>query len=286
MQWEERVLVVRSLKLAQTQQAALQQRLTKAQAELRQLNQMEHKRGKKVLRQVQEVRVGAEAIVRRYRVDGLRDVEYQEQIVSERPVRRYRQRATGTHVEREVSLSVEVNAQAVAQAQFCLGWHVYVTNQPAAQLSLQQAVLAYREEDLIEHGFGRLKGRPLSVRPLHLTSEQRVKGLLRLLSLGLHVLCLLEYQVRRQLAEQQQALTGLYAGNPKRTTRRPTSEAMLKAFKGLHLTLLTERGSVCLHVTPLSTLQERILALLGFPSDVYSKLALHSGELAFQMSEP
>src|SRR2546422_3695085 len=143
-QWEERVLVVRSLKLAQTQQAALQQRLTNAQAELRQLNQMEHKRGKKVLRQVQQVREVAEAIVRRYRVDGLLDVEYHEQIVSERPVRRYRQRAAGTHVEREVSLSVQVNAQAVAQAQFCLGWHVYVTNQPTAQLSLQQAVLAYR----------------------------------------------------------------------------------------------------------------------------------------------
>jgi hypothetical protein len=40
---------------------------------------------------------------------------------------------------------------------------------------------------------------------LQLTSEHRVKGLLRLLSLGLHVLCLLEYQVRGQLTEQQQA---------------------------------------------------------------------------------
>src|SRR3989442_6355473 len=130
-------------------------------------------------------------------------------MVSERPLRVYRQRAAGTDVEREVSLSVQVNAQAVAQAQFCLGWHVYVTNQPAAQLSLQQAVLAYREEYLIERGFGRLKGRPLSVRPLHLTSEQRVKGLLRLLSLGLRVLCVLEYQVRQQLAQQQEVLAGL-----------------------------------------------------------------------------
>jgi len=286
VQWDERVLVIRSLKLAQRHQAALQERLTKAQAELVLLNQSEHQRGKKVLRQVSEVREVVEAIVHRYRVDGLLEVQYQERVVSERPVRRYRDRAADTRVEREVSVSVQVNAGAVAQAEACLGWQVYVTNQPTEQLSLEQAVLAYREEYLIERGFGRLKGRPLSVSPLQLTSEPRVKGLLRLLSLGLRVLCLLEYQVRGQLAEQQQALAGLYAGNPKRATRRPTSEALLKAFKELHLTALSQQAQTVYHVTPLSALQERIIALLGFPSTLYSTLALHSAELTFKMSEP
>lgn len=285
-QWDERVLVVRSLKLAQTQQAALHDRLAKAQAELAQLNQREHKRGKKVLREVSEVREVAEAILHRYRVEGLLDVQYQEQVVSERPVRGYGQRAARTRVEREISLSVQVNAEALAQAEGGLGWHVYVTNQPAEQLSLEQAVLAYREEYLIERGFGRLKGRPLSVSPLQLTSEPRVKGLLRLLSLGLRVLCLLEYQVRSQLAHQQQELAGLYAGNPKRATRRPTSEALLKAFKGLHLTALCQQAHTVYHVTSLSALQQRILALLDFPLAVYSTLALHSGELTFKLSEP
>ncbi len=286
VQWEERVVVVRSLHLAQTQQAALHERLAKAQADLAHLNQPDHKRGKKVLREVAEVREVAEAIVHRYRVEGLLDVRYHERVVSERPVRGYGERAAGTRVEREISLSVQVKTEALAQAEFCLGWHVYVTNQPAEQLSLEQAVLAYRDEYLIERGFGRLKGRPLSVSPLHLTSEPRVKGLLRLLSVGLRVLCLLEYQVRQQLAEQQLALAGLYAGNPKRATRRPTSEALLKAFKGLHLTALRQHAHTLYHVTPLSALQERILALLGFPSVLYSTLALHSDELTFKMSEP
>jgi transposase len=286
MQWDERVLVVRSLKLAQTQQAALHQRLAKAQAELAQLSQPEHKRGKKVLREVSEVREVAQAIMHRYRVEGLLDVQYHERVVSERPVRGYGQRAARTRVEREISLQVQVNAAALAQAEGCLGWHVYVTNQPAEQLSLEQAVLAYREEYLIERGFGRLKGRPLSVSPLQLSSEPRVKGLLRLLSLGLRVLCLREYQVRSQLAHQQQVLAGLYAGNPKRATQRPTSEALLKAFKGLHLTALGQQAHTVYHVTSLSALQQRILALLDFPSTVYSTLALHSRELTFKLSEP
>jgi transposase len=286
MQWDERVLVVRSLNLARKQQAALHERLAKAQAELALVNPAERIRGKKVLRQVHEVREVAEAIIRRYRVDGLLNVQYHERIVRERPVRRYGERAAGTRIECEVSLSVQVDAAAVAQAEFCLGWHVYVTNQPAEQLSLEQAVLAYRDEYLVERGFGRLKGRPLSVRPLHLVSDQRVTGLIRLLSLGLRMLCLLEYQVRRSLAEHAEGLAGLYAGNPKRTTRRPSSEALLRAFKGLHVTALTQRAHTTYHVTPLSALQERIMALLGFPSDLYSNLVLHSGELSFKMSEP
>ena len=65
-----------------------------------------------------------------------------------------------------------------------LGWRVYATNQPARQLSLSQAVLAYRAEYLVEHGFGRLKGKPLALTPLYLDSDARVTGLIRLLTIG------------------------------------------------------------------------------------------------------
>ena len=84
--------------------------------------------------------------MRRYRVDGLLEIQYHERMVSERPVRRYREREAGMRVERVVSLRVPVNAAAVAQAESCLGWHISVTNQPAEPLSLEQAVLAYRGE--------------------------------------------------------------------------------------------------------------------------------------------
>ena len=93
-----------------------------------------------------EGREAAQVIVHRYRVDGLLEVAYEERIVSQRPVRHYRARAASTHVEREISLRVQVNPEALVQAEACLGWHVYVTNQSASQLSLEQAVLAYRGE--------------------------------------------------------------------------------------------------------------------------------------------
>ncbi len=70
------------------------------------------------------------------------------------------------------------------------------------------------------------------------------------------------------------------------------SEAILRRLVapvqagGQPLTALTQLAQTVFHVTPLSALQERIIALLGFPSDLYAKLALSSDQLAFKMSEP
>ena len=47
---------------------------------------------------------------------------------------------------------------ALQAAERRLGWRVYGTDRPATALTLEQAVLAYRNEYLVERGFGRLKG--------------------------------------------------------------------------------------------------------------------------------
>lgn len=47
----------------------------------------------------------------------------------------------------------------------------------------------------------------------------------------------MEFVVRRQLHQSQSSLAGLYEGNPKRATFRPTAEKMLKAFNKITLYL-------------------------------------------------
>lgn len=51
-----------------------------------------------------------------------------------------------------------------------------------------------------------------------------------LLTIALTLFTLMEFVVRRQLAVAEQSLSGLYAGNPKRPTFRPTAEQLLTAF--------------------------------------------------------
>lgn len=108
--------------------------------------------------------------------------------------------------------------------------------------------------------------------------DDHATGLIRLLSVGLRVLTLLECGVRQRLAAARTALAGRYAGNPKRATARPTTERLLKRFEGLTLTIIREGRRWWSHLTPLSRVQRRILALLNFPVDIYTRLCPNSHE--------
>ena len=249
--------------------------LTRAQAELAALTV--RKRGKKVWREAEELRQAAETILARRGVVGLVQVDIEE-ILHERRLRAYGQRPATIRVEKELCLHVTVDEQAVQETEQTLGWRVYATNQRPRRLSLNQAVLAYRDQYGIEHSFHRLKGKPLSLTPMYLRRDEQVKGLIRLLTIGLRVLTLLEFVVRRRLAQAHTALTGLYTDSPKHATKRPTAERLLEAFKRITLTIIHLGDQVHRHATPLSDLQRRILGLLGLSTDVYTRLSAISAQ--------
>jgi hypothetical protein len=100
------------------------------------------------------------------------------------------------------------------------------------------------------------------------------------------MLTAIKYQVRQRLAETNEKLAGLYAGNPKRTTDPPTAEAMLQVFKGIHLSVVSIGEQVLYHVTSLSEVQQKILSLLGFSSDIYTQLVNGFSKPAGKMTEP
>jgi transposase len=281
--WRERHLIVRSLQHARAAEAALRARLTKAQSELEQLTVP--RQGKRGLTEPAALQAAAEAIVQRYRVKDLLKLTVRVHN-TERPVRAYSDRPARTEIDQILNLQVEIDTAAVQAAERWLGWRVYATNHSPEILPLEKALLAYREEYLVEHSFGRLKGKPLSLTPMYLQSDTRATGLIRLLSIGLRWLTLLEYQVRQRLREQPAKLAGLYAGNPKRTTERPTAEALLTAFKGIHFSVVT-LGEQCLaHLTPLLDKQKTILTLLDFPITIYTRLVSGFPQTALKLTEP
>ncbi len=271
--WTERRLVIRSVQLAQAAERGLRARLANAQAAVTALN--ERRRGQRRCPDPPALREAVDAILARYRVQGLVHVRYTERFW-ERPLRRYGDRNTTVRLEWEGQVTVSVDQEAVAAAVRQLGWRVYATTQPPEQLSLQEAVWAYRNEYLVERAMGRLKGRPLSLTPMYLERDDHATGLIRLLSIGLRVLTLLEFGVRRRLAMTKTRLQGLYVGNPTRATAQPTAERLLEAFQGLTLTIIREGRRWRHHLTPLSRVQQRMLVLLDFPVAIYARLCLDS----------
>jgi hypothetical protein len=67
-------------------------------------------------------------------------------------------------------------------------------------------------------------------------------GLVRLPSLSLHLLKLIEFIVRRELHAQDEKLAGFYAGNLNRLTAYPTTERLLQAFDNITVTLVQLPG--------------------------------------------
>src|SRR6266536_104345 len=273
--WTERRLLVQSLAAAQSAELGLRRRLSQAQTALSDL--LVRRQGKSVLSDRAAVEQAVADTVAHFRVEGLLAVTVSEQL-TEQPTRAYRNRPAIVRTSRQFTISSDVEPEALASAIEQLGWRVYATNQAADGLSVPQAVEAYRDEFLVERNFGRLKGHPLSLSPMYVERDDHATVLVRLLSIALRVLTLLEFVGRRQLAAAGAKLAGLYAGNPKRETARPTAEHLLEAFRDITLTIMEGPQQTDRHLTALSPLQQRILEILGFASELYTRLCTVSAE--------
>lgn len=275
-EWSERVFVVRSESSHQVLQAGLGERLQRATTRLLALTPT-FGRGKRQIQDESALVAAATAILKAHEVEGLLTYTFERQ---EQRQMKYIGRGRGgpDRPQREVvTVRYQVTAvsrQEEAIAAHCetLGWRAYATNAPATQLTLEQAILTYRDEWLIERGFHRLKGAPLSLDPLFVKRDDQVVGLTNLLSIAVRMLTLIEFVVRRQLKHNQEQLTGLIENNPKKGIDNPTTERLLKAFDQVTLTIVRLPDQVIRHVTPLTALQTRILELLGLSPAVYTSL--------------
>lgn len=271
--WQERRFIICSDELRKAEMKAFDSRLLKAQSSLGQVTS--RKRGKKILKSKEEIALKVEDILKKNNSQGL-FVYNIDETVKTRTKRAYLDRPPEITEEKEFSLSFSIDKNALEKAKKRLGWRIYVTNHASDALSLQKAVLAYRNEYIVERDFSRLKGRPLSLSPTYLTRQDHVIGLIRLLSIILKLVCLLEFTVRSKLKEQEQEIAGLYAGNPKRSSSRPTTELLLRAFKHMDFSIVELPTQTIAHITPLSELQRYILLLLGLPDSVYERFSGNS----------
>lgn len=269
VKWTERRLVVRSYQHARAATQALEARLSAAASELGKLN--ERGRGKEHFRDVESLTNAARAVLTKHKVAGCFRLTCEEQ-TTEHPVRAYKERPAETRTEYEVTLRFERDEPAIQQLTRLFGWRVYGTNQPKADFSLEQLVCAYRDEYLVERNFGRLKGKSLALTPMYLQDDNRATGLIRLLSIALRALTLLEHVVRENLVKTGQKLAGVYAGNPKRATTTPTAETILRAFKSIYLTTIQVAGQTYQQITPLNDVQRQILALCELPTNLFDML--------------
>jgi len=263
VRWHERYLVVYSQSLAASTIRRQQQRIKSAQTAL---DKLAAKPGEDRGELAQKV----ENILKRYRVSDLFSTTIIEEIIKEtRHVGRGRP-SKNSPTESVTKICLQLHIQqidtAIKEAETLAGWRLYVTNAPTTRLTLPQAVMYYRDEWLLERGFHRFKRGSLPALPIYFQNEDRITGLMFILNIALRVFTVMEFVVRQALIESQQSLAGLYDGNPKRKTNRPSAERMLQAFCHLNLYFLPDST---IFITPLSELQKQILSLMKMPESLY-----------------
>jgi len=279
--WTERILIFSSFERAHSEAKKLDQAIESAGSELLKLN--ERKQGKKRLEAEQTAQACAE-IVKRRGVEGVVNWRIETR-VQEREVRAWKNRPGRIEREELPEVKVELDRGALLKRQRHLSWSFSATNHSRDRLPMERAILAYRGQHSIEQGFGRFKGRVLGLLPMFFKIDLHIAGLIHLLSIGLRLLCLVQFVVRRKLdeaeVESEAQLKGLYPGQASRVTKRPTTELMLGAFEGINLVIgKSERGQTVAQLMPLSEPQKRILDLLGFSQEIYFQLVSHFQNLA------
>jgi len=277
--WRERVLVMRSPMHADQQAAGLEKRLCHAEAKLTALTPPRG-RGKRQITDEATLVAAIALVLQEHRVDGLLSVTWEKQVEQ---TTHYVGRGRGSvHREKRVIEKTRYHithiarqAETIAALRQRFGWKAFVTNATPTQLSLQEAVLCYRHEYRVERIFHRLKSR-VHIAPLFVKLNDQIEGLTYLLTLGVRVLTVTEFVLRRSLEQAQASLPGLHPENKHKVTDKPTAERILKAFADVSLTIIknTAGEDILRRLTPLSRVQEDILQRLGLGTVLYRQLEI------------
>jgi transposase len=231
--WQERVLVVRSSMHAAQQAAGLEKRLCQAETKLAALTPPRG-RGKRQITDEATLMEAMALVLREHRVEGLLRVAWEKQVEQ---TTQYVGRGRGSvHREKRVIQKIRYHITHIARqedtiADLChrLGWKAFVTNAAPQRLSLQAAVLCYRNEYRVERIFHRLKSR-VHIAPLFVKRNEQIEGLTYLLTLGVRVLTVMEFVLRRSLQTDQTKLPDLHPESKTKMTDKPTAERILKGM--------------------------------------------------------
>jgi transposase len=281
--WTERVLVLRSPMHAQQQAAGLEARLGYAEKKLAALTPPRG-RGKRQITDEATLVEAIDTVLTDHRAHGLLSVAWEKQ--SERKTQYVGRGRGSASREKRVIETVRYHITRIARQGDPItaltqrfGWKAFVTNAVPTRLSLQDAVLCYRNEYRVERIFNRLKSR-VHIAPLFVKRNEQIEGLTYLLTLGVRVLTVMEFVLRRSLEKDQAALPGLHPENKRKMADKPTAERLLKAFADVSLTIIKHAAGeeILRRLTPLSRAQEAILQRLGLGTNLYRQLEIQNME--------
>ncbi|MCP5086788.1 MAG: IS1634 family transposase [Rhodobacteraceae bacterium] len=170
----------------------------------------------------------------------------------------------GTDDDQAWVLHWEICQKASAAAQQRHGVMLLCSNVPAERLTEEAAMVKYKEQVNVEQTIDFIKS-PVQIRPMWLHLPQRLAGLTLLIMIAVLLAGLIEYQVRRHIAQTGALLTGLMP--EKRDNPFPTAKKLLQAFQDYALVVVAyPDGHEEVHAPKLRPVQQQIWNIMQITS--------------------
>jgi hypothetical protein len=176
--------------------------------------------------------------------------------------------ASCDEVDGRPTVTCDLIPAALARAEALDGYYVLETTRAPEDATPSALLAQWKGQWQIEHRHRSAKG-PLRVRPLFVTSNQRIVGLITILGIALMVFSLLERAARRALGPIGK-VPNLLAGH---VAARPTGDNLLKALRTISLVTLDLAGTRHRAPSDLTPLHRTLLHLLDVPEAAYTRLA-------------
>ncbi len=264
--WSERLVYAKSFAHAEKELTKLDLNIERAREQIARMNI--RKQGKKVYQNFTEVQKKVDTVLKKYSVQKVLSVTIDETLLLKEKGKYGNKPSRIIEVPQFQITSHIDETEYIKEKELC-GWRVYTTNKAVEDFSFEQVVLSYRDQFIIEHEFHRLKGVCLSLTPIYIQKDNRIDGLVKLLTLALRILGMIEIPIHDSIRKRGNALDGLFEYNPKKSLHKPKAERILECFEGIHLSTIEIVDQIFHTITDLSPKHREILELMNIEIDAY-----------------
>ena len=282
IEWNERVLLIRSYDHAEQEISQFNRKITKIKEELLNLESKlcdnEEDAEKDLLGKIDKITVKNNLLKGNlsdffdYKIDII--VDEKEVKRSEKRNGKTRNGSFKTKRYRAKVVDASEKKDKIENLKYKIGWRIYVTNAEKENLTFSSAYKFFRKTMyVIEIGFHVLKDY-INISPLFVRKQNQILGMTRLLMLALKILTLMTAEIRANMKKEKIVLKGLYAGQPARKHSAPTAQSLLEYFSRQNIALVGHKRGEQWEwlVTSLTDTCREVLKLLKIPEDIYERL--------------
>ncbi len=266
-----RMIILYDQKVAARKRNALDARVTKTQS---MFEELQGKLNKYKLKTESAIEQRCDAILKKNRTS-----DFFKYTISNNPVTTYKNKKKGRSVKGETpektvvvtdNFSIELQYdQATFEKELArCGYYPLITNKPEDTLSIEEAMLAHKNQYKCEHINRRAKS-SLNLEPIYLQTPERIEAMLFLFKIALQVVVLIERNARANIENRNRGLDNFMPN--KKDVRNPGTEYMLAEFQYIVSGKIPmSGGQVAGFVSELNPLQKDILYILDVPLEYYS----------------